>query len=54
MEYANKENRYRMRKKANPKAAEALMKKAGEWARAHFAYYQKLAALSFEDACEKK
>ena len=54
MEYANNENRYRMLKKANPKDAEALMKKAGEWARAHFAYYQKLAALSFEDMCEKK
>ncbi len=54
MEYANNENRYRMLKKANPKDADALMKKASEWARAHLAYYQKLAALSFEDMCEKK
>jgi len=54
MEYANNENRYRMLKKANPKDAEALMKKASEWARVHFAYYQKLASLSFEDMCEKK
>jgi pyruvate-ferredoxin/flavodoxin oxidoreductase len=54
MEYANNENRYRMLKKANPKGADAMMKKAGEWARAHFAYYQKLAALNFEDTCEKK
>jgi len=53
-EYTNNENRYRMLKKANPKQAEALMKKAGEWSKAHFAYYQKLAALSFEDSCEKK
>jgi pyruvate-ferredoxin/flavodoxin oxidoreductase len=53
-EYTNNENRYRMLKKANPKQAEALMKKAGEWTKAHFAYYQKLAALNFEDTCEKK
>jgi len=53
-EYTNNENRYRMLKKANPKGAEAMMKQAGEWARAHFAYYQKLASLSFEDMCEKK
>ncbi|MFH1027963.1 MAG: thiamine pyrophosphate-dependent enzyme, partial [Pseudomonadota bacterium] len=53
-EYTNNENRYRMLKKANPKQAEALMKKAGEWAKTHFAYYQKLAALNFEDTCEKK
>jgi len=53
MEYANNENRYRMLKKANPKQADALMKKAGEWAKAHFAYYQKLAALNFEDSCDK-
>jgi len=53
-EYTNNENRYRMLKNANPAGADALMKKAGEWAKAHFAYYQKLAALSFEDMCEKK
>jgi pyruvate-ferredoxin/flavodoxin oxidoreductase len=29
------------------------MEKAGEWAKAHFAYYQKLAALNFEDGCKK-
>jgi len=39
-----------MLKKANPAEAEALMKKASQWARAHFAYYQKLASLSFEDS----
>ncbi len=53
-EYTNNENRYRMLKKANPGQADTLMKKAGEWAKAHFAYYQKLAALSFDDGGEKK
>ena len=53
-EYTNSENRYRMLKKSNPEQAAALMKKAGEWTKAHFAYYQKLAALNFEDTCEKK
>ena len=53
-EYTNAENRYRMLKKANPEQAGALMKKAGEWTKAHFAYYQKLASLSFEDTGEKK
>ena len=53
-EFADNENRYRMLRKANPKAADELMKKAGQWSKAHFAYYQKLAALNFEDTCEKK
>ncbi|MDD5286524.1 MAG: pyruvate:ferredoxin (flavodoxin) oxidoreductase [Desulfuromonadaceae bacterium] len=53
-EYTNNENRYRMLKKANPGQAEALMKKAGEWTKAHFAYYQKLAALTYDDTCGKK
>jgi pyruvate-ferredoxin/flavodoxin oxidoreductase len=52
-EYTNNENRYRMLKKANPKQADALMKKAGEWTKAHFAYYEKLAALNFDDTCKK-
>jgi pyruvate-ferredoxin/flavodoxin oxidoreductase len=54
MEYANNENRYRMLKKANPQAADELMKKAGQWVKAHFSYYEKLAALNFEGSCEKK
>jgi pyruvate-ferredoxin/flavodoxin oxidoreductase len=41
-------------KKNNPKHADALMKKAAEWAKAHFAYYEKLASLNFEDTCTKK
>jgi len=53
-EYTNAENRYRMLKKANPKAADELMKKAAAWSKAHFAYYEKLAALNFEDTCDKK
>ena len=52
-EYANAENRYRVLKKNNPEQAAELMKKAGQWARVHFAYYQKLAALNFEDVCDK-
>jgi len=53
-EYANAENRYRMLKKANPTAADELMKKAALWTKAHFAYYQKLAALNYAETCEKK
>jgi pyruvate-ferredoxin/flavodoxin oxidoreductase len=53
-EYTNAENRYRMLKKANPEQAGALMKKAAQWSKAHFAYYQKLAALTYDDTCEKK
>jgi len=52
-EYANAENRYRMLKKANPEHADELMTKAGEWAKAHLAYYQKLAALNYEGSCDK-
>jgi len=52
-EYTGAENRYRMLKKANPQAADELMKKAGQWVKAHFSYYQKLAALNFEDTCGK-
>ncbi len=53
-EFTDGENRYRMLKNANPEAADALMKKAGEWVKTHFAYYQKLAALNFEETGEKK
>jgi pyruvate-ferredoxin/flavodoxin oxidoreductase len=47
-EYATSENRYRVLKKNNPKGYDELMKKASAWSGAHFAYYQKLAALSFD------
>ncbi len=53
-EYTKGQNRYRMLKKANPEQAEALMVKAGQGVKAHFAYYQKLAALNYEESGEKK
>jgi len=55
-EYAYSENRYKSLKKSNPKAAEELMKKATHWTAARFAYYQKLAALNFDERweCEVK
>ena len=52
-EYATSENRYRVLKKNNPKGYDEIMRKADQWARAHFSYYQKLSALTFEDTCEK-
>jgi pyruvate-ferredoxin/flavodoxin oxidoreductase len=52
-EYATSENRYRVLKKNNPKGYDEMMKKAGKLAKAHFSYYQKLAALNFEDSCDK-
>ena len=53
-EYTSNENRYRMLKKNNPKGYDELMKKAGHFAKVHFDYYQKLAALNFEETGEKK
>jgi len=52
-EYATSENRYRVLKKNNPKGYDELMKKAEMWAKGHFGYYQKLAALNFDDTCDK-
>jgi len=52
-DFANGENRFKSLKKIDPKAADELMKKASRWNTARFAYYQKLAALTFEDTCEK-
>jgi pyruvate-ferredoxin/flavodoxin oxidoreductase len=52
-DFANGENRFKSLKKIDPKAADELMKKASKWNTARFAYYQKLAALTFEDTCEK-
>ncbi|HEY3308808.1 MAG TPA: pyruvate:ferredoxin (flavodoxin) oxidoreductase [Desulfuromonadaceae bacterium] len=48
-EYAYGENRYKSLKKIDPKAADELMKKATHWAQARFAYYQKLAALTYDE-----
>jgi pyruvate-ferredoxin/flavodoxin oxidoreductase len=53
-EYTKGQNRYRMLKKANPAQAEVLMEKAGQGVKAHFAYYQKLASLNYDDTCTKK
>ncbi len=47
-EYAYGENRYKVLKKNNPEAAAILMKKATAWTASRFAYYQKLAALTYE------
>ena len=52
-EFAYGENRFKSLKKIDPKAADELMKKASHWNTARFAYYQKLAALTFEDTCDK-
>ena len=48
-EYANGENRYRVLKQNNPQGYDDLMKKAAAWTKAHFSYYEKLAALKFDD-----
>jgi pyruvate-ferredoxin/flavodoxin oxidoreductase len=53
-DFANGENRYNVLKKINPEASAQLIKKASAWTASRFAYYQKLAALSFEETCEKK
>ena len=52
-EYAYGENRYKVLQKDNPEAAAVLMKKATAWTASRFEYYQKLAALSFEDTSKK-
>jgi pyruvate-ferredoxin/flavodoxin oxidoreductase len=46
-EYALGENRYRMLKKNNPKAAAALMQQAADWSARRFDLYEKMAAMSF-------
>ena len=46
-EYAMGENRYRVLKKNNPKAAAALMQQATDWSARRFDLYEKLAAMSF-------
>ncbi|MBI1921184.1 MAG: pyruvate:ferredoxin (flavodoxin) oxidoreductase, partial [Geobacter sp.] len=46
-EYAMGENRYRVLKKNNPKAATALMSQATEWTARRFDLYQKMAEITF-------
>jgi len=55
-EYAYGENRYKSLKKSNPEAAEELMKKATHSTQSRFSYYQKLAALNYDERweCETK
>ncbi len=47
-EYANGENRYKVLHKLNPEAAGQLMEKASVWSANRFEYYQKLAALKYQ------
>jgi pyruvate-ferredoxin/flavodoxin oxidoreductase len=47
-DFAYGENRWKVLKKSNPVAAEALMKKATALTASRFEYYQKLAALTYE------
>jgi pyruvate-ferredoxin/flavodoxin oxidoreductase len=53
-DYTSGQNRYQMLKKANPEQAKELMEKAARGVKSHFAYYQKLAALTYDEFCEKK
>jgi pyruvate-ferredoxin/flavodoxin oxidoreductase len=46
-EYALSENRYRVLKKNNPKAAGALMQQAADWSARRFDLYEKMASMSF-------
>ncbi len=48
-DFASGENRWKVLKKANPKAADSLMKRANALTAAKFEYYQKLAALEYGD-----
>ena len=52
-DYAYSENRYKMLQKANPEAAAVLLERATASTASRFEYYQKLAALSFEDPSKK-
>jgi len=53
-EYALGENRYRVLKKNNPKAAEKLIQQANEWTRRRFALYEQMAAMSYSVDKNKK
>ncbi len=47
-EFANGENRWRVLKKNNPKAAASLIQSGNEWTANRFAFYEKLAAMNYE------
>jgi len=53
-EYASGENRYRVLKKINPKAAEQLISQANQWTARRFALYQQMAAMSYNADTKKK
>jgi pyruvate-ferredoxin/flavodoxin oxidoreductase len=53
-EYASGENRYRVLKKSNPKAAEQLMSQANQWTARRFALYQQMATMSYNADTKKK
>ncbi|KAB0671415.1 pyruvate:ferredoxin (flavodoxin) oxidoreductase [Oryzomonas sagensis] len=48
-EYAYGENRWKVLQKSNPDAAASLMKKATVFTASRFAYFQKLAALTYDE-----
>jgi pyruvate-ferredoxin/flavodoxin oxidoreductase len=52
-EYAFGENRYRVLKKNNPEAAAELIKKANQLTARKFSFYEKLAAMAFEQVTDK-
>jgi pyruvate-ferredoxin/flavodoxin oxidoreductase len=52
-EYALSENRYRVLKKVNPKAADAIIKKANQWTARRFALYQQMATLVYDGSFEE-
>jgi pyruvate-ferredoxin/flavodoxin oxidoreductase len=53
-EYASGENRYRVLKKINPKAAEQLISQANQWTARRFALYQQMAAMSYNPDTKEK
>lgn len=52
-DYALGENRYRVLKKNNPKAAERLLKQANEWTARRFALYEQMAKMSYSGSEEQ-
>lgn len=48
-DFINGENRWKVLKKINPEAAEKLMQKGKQFSLKRYEYYQKLAALSYEE-----
>ncbi len=53
-EYASGENRYRVLKKNNPKAADQLISQANKWTARRFTLYEQMAAMSYDVDTKKK